>query len=83
MTVPVSVFGSTCPMSLVSATIEAYSVPWLPATKATTFPGFAPLITATETVVAASVPRGTCSSPYAVVPRAADAVPTVIVTVAS
>ena len=59
MTVPVSVVGSICPMSLVSATIEAYSVPWLPAMNATTLPGFAPLITATAIVVAASEPRGT------------------------
>ena len=63
MTVPLSVFGSMRAVSRVRATIDAYSVPWLPATNATTGPGFAPLTTATEMVVAASVPAGTVNSP--------------------
>ncbi len=63
ITEPDSVFGSMRAIRRVNATVEAYSVPWLPATNATTLPGRAPWITATGKSVAASLPAGTCRSP--------------------
>jgi hypothetical protein len=57
--------------------MEAYSVPWLPATNATTFPGFAPWMTATGILSPESTPAGSMICQYAVCPRAAVAVPTV------
>src|SRR5262245_49750694 len=77
ITVPVSAFASMRGMSRWSATMELYSVPWLPATNATTGPGRAPWITATGMASAESEPAGTGMMPVAVVPRCAVAVPTV------
>src|SRR5689334_4655543 len=77
ITVPASDFASTRGMSRCRATIELYSVPWLPATNATTGPGFAPWITATGMESPESEPAGTGIVPVAVVPRCAVAVPTV------
>ena len=59
MTVPESACGSIFAESRVSATTDAYSVPWLPAMNATVLPGLSPRITATPIVVAASEPAGT------------------------
>ena len=63
ITVPVIVLGSSCPMIRVSATIDVYSVPWLPATSATTGPGRVPLTTAMGRSVAESTPAGTRMAP--------------------
>ncbi|MFI5310145.1 MAG: hypothetical protein ACHQQ3_02835 [Gemmatimonadales bacterium] len=64
-------------MSLVIATIEVYSVPCDPATKATTGPGLEPFTTATRIDVAESLPAGTAMTPYARSPLEAEALPTV------
>lgn len=62
-TVPLRAMGSIAFVSRVRATIDAYSAPWLPATKATTGPGLTPLTTATEMLRGASLPAGTLNSP--------------------
>ncbi len=59
------------------ATIELYSVPWLPATNATTGPSRRPLMTATGIESAESDPAGTAITPVTTVPGCAVAVPTV------
>ena len=77
ITVPASCFASMRAMSFCIAMIDVYSVPWLPETNATIGPGCAPRITATGIESAESVPAGTAIAPYAVVPGAAVAEPTV------
>src|SRR4051812_35702588 len=59
------------------ATIDVYSVPWAPETKATIGPGRRPRITATGIEVPESLPAATTIAPYAVTPGAALADPTV------
>jgi hypothetical protein len=59
------------------ATIDVYSVPCAPETKATVGPGFTPRTTATPIVSAESLPAGIAIVPYAVFPGAAVAEPTV------
>src|SRR5439155_26728202 len=66
-----------------SATSDVYSVPWLPATSATTGPGRVPLTTAMGRSVAESTPAGTRMAPLATCPRLALAVPTAAVARAS
>src|SRR5437868_1209973 len=77
ITVPARCVASIRGMRRCIATIELYSVPWLPATNATTGPGRVPWMTATGMSSAESTPAGTLISPVAVVPRLAAAVPTV------
>ena len=77
ITVPESCAGSSSAISFSSATIEAYSVPWAPATSASTRPGLAPCTTTTGMFVPASLPGGTAMTPMAFCPRLAFAVPTV------
>ena len=75
-TVPESAAGSIADTSFETATIEAYSVPCAPETRARTGPGFVPRITATSMRVAASTPAGTSIAPKTLRPGAAVAVPT-------
>ena len=76
MTVPLSFFASIRAMSCCMATIDVYSVPCAPETKATVGPGFTPRTTATPIVNAESLPAGIAIVPYAVFPGAAVAEPT-------
>jgi hypothetical protein len=76
ITVPLTVFGSSCWISRSTAMIEAYSVPCAPDTMARTGPGRAPLTTATGMVSAASLPAGTSMAPRPTWPLGATAVPT-------
>src|SRR5689334_6399771 len=77
MTLPARLRASMRGMSRCMAIMELYSVPWLPETNATVGPGRAPRMTATGMSRAESDPAGTAITPVAVVPRCADAVPTV------
>src|ERR1051326_1739188 len=77
MTLPARLRASMRGMSRCIAIMELYSVPWLPETNATVGPGRTPRMTATGMSSAESDPAGTAITPVAVVPRCADAVPTV------
>src|SRR5262245_16207573 len=77
MSVPLSSAGSTVALSFSSAMMDAYSVPWEPATIASLGPGFAPLMTMTGMLVAASAAAGTWMNPVARWLEWAVAVPTV------
>ncbi len=77
ITVPESCFASISAISFSSAMIDAYSVPWAPASSASTGPALAPCATAIGIDVAASLPAGTSIAPVAVMPRDAFTLPTV------
>ena len=77
ITVPDRCVASIIGISFSSAMIDAYSVPWAPANRASTGPGLPPCTTATGIDSAASLPAGTSITPVAVWRRAALAVPTV------
>src|SRR5262245_26162191 len=77
MTVPEICAGSRLSISFSIAMIDAYSVPWAPATSARTGPGLLPCTTATGMSSPASAPAGTARIPVAFWPRFAVAVPTV------
>src|SRR5262249_32939703 len=77
ITVPPNFLGSMRPISFCSAMIDVYSVPWLPPMNATVGPARTPRTTATGICSDVSLPGGIAISPYAVVPAAAVAEPTV------
>ncbi len=62
---PDSSEGSRRSISLSTAMMDAYSVPWAPATMASTFPGRAPCTTITGMLVPGSAAAGTSIIPVA------------------